>query len=33
MKKMTMEEILQRQKAEKLSEELIDQKNRKHGYL
>ena len=33
MKKMTMEEILQRQRAEKLSEELDDQKNRRHGYL
>uniref|UniRef100_A0AC34Q1S3 Uncharacterized protein n=1 Tax=Panagrolaimus sp. JU765 TaxID=591449 RepID=A0AC34Q1S3_9BILA len=33
MKKMTMEEILQRQKAEKLSEELNDQKNRQHGYF
>ncbi|KAE9553894.1 hypothetical protein FO519_002883 [Halicephalobus sp. NKZ332] len=33
MKKMTMEEILQRQRAEKLSEELDDQKNRRHGYF
>lgn len=33
MKKMTMEEVLQRQRAEKLSEELDDQRNRRHGYL
>jgi hypothetical protein len=33
MKKMTMEEVLQRQRAEKLSEELDDQRNRRHGYF
>jgi sorbin and SH3 domain-containing protein 1 len=33
MKKLTMEEVLQRQRAEKLSEELDDQRNRRHGYF
>uniref|UniRef100_A0A914XSY5 SH3 domain-containing protein n=1 Tax=Panagrolaimus superbus TaxID=310955 RepID=A0A914XSY5_9BILA len=33
MKKMSMEEVLQRQRAEKLSEELDNQRNRRHGYF
>uniref|UniRef100_A0A7E4VN78 SH2 domain-containing protein n=1 Tax=Panagrellus redivivus TaxID=6233 RepID=A0A7E4VN78_PANRE len=33
VKKATMEEVLQRQRAEKLSEELDDQRSRRHGYF